>query len=262
VSLTDDQVVEWAGILLDAADRGTETSAVTASVPDLSVDDAYRVQLAQVDARVARGERIVGAKLGLTSRAKQVQMGVDEPIFGWMFDGGGMAPDEPVVVADHIHPRCEPELVFVLGEDLAGPGITAHDVLDATTVVVGGIEVIDSRYEAFSFTLPDVIADNTSACRHLVGTSGIAPRSADLTLLGCVFDVDGVTVSSAAGAALLGDPATCVAMLADHVGRMGRVLEAGWPILAGSLTDAVALQPGRSAIATYSGLGSVALRAA
>jgi 2-oxo-3-hexenedioate decarboxylase len=135
-------------------------------------------------------------------------------------------------------------------------------VLDASSAVVGGIEVIDSRFEAFSFTLPDVIADNTSACRHLVGSTGVSPRSVDLRLLGCVFDVDGVTVSSAAGAALLGDPASCVALLANHVGRLGLVLEAGWPILAGSLTDAVPLVVGRSVVATYAGLGSVALRAA
>jgi len=261
MTLTDSQINKWAATLLAAMDTREETKAITAAVPDLSVDDAYRIQLAAVDLRVARGETIVGAKLGLTSRAKQTQMGVDEPIYGWLFDSGTLSPEEPVVVTDQIHPRCEPELVFVLAEDLAGPGITAHDVLDACRVVAGGIEVIDSRYEAFSFTLPDVVADNTSAARHLVGTKGIAPRSADLGLVGCVFDVDGVTESSAAGAALLGDPAYCVALLANHVGEMGHSLRAGWPILAGSLTDAVPLMPGRSVAANYDGLGTVALRA-
>jgi 2-oxo-3-hexenedioate decarboxylase len=156
-----------------------------------------------------------------------------------------------------IHPRCEPEIVFVLAEDLAGPGVTAGDVLDATGTIVGGIEIIDSRYEAFSFTLPDVIADNTSAARVAIGAEGIAPRDADLTTLGCVFDVDGVITATATGAALLGDPALCVAMLANHLGRHGRKLEAGWIVMAGACTDARPLGPGTTATARYSHLGTV-----
>src|SRR5690606_15391968 len=107
-------------------------------------------------------------------------------------------------------PRVEPEFVFVLGDDLSSPDCTADHVLDATERVVGGIEVIDSRYEAFKFTLPDVIADNTSAARVLIGDVGIAPRDVDLATVGCTFTIDGEVRGNATGAALLGSPAECV----------------------------------------------------
>jgi 2-oxo-3-hexenedioate decarboxylase len=195
----------------------------------------------------------------LTSAAKQEQMGVDEPVYGWV-PASSVLQGEDVPLGELIHPRCEPELVFILAQDLAGPGVTAGDVLDATSQVVGGIEVIDSRYEAFSFTLPDVIADNTSAARVAVGNNGIGPRHADLTTLGCVFEVDGEVTGTATGAALLGDPAACVAMLANHLGRHGQKLEAGWLIMAGAATDARPLSPGTVATARYSHLGSVTVR--
>ena len=145
----------------------------------------------------------------------------------------------------------------MLAEDLSGPGITADDVFDATAQVVGGIEVIDSRFEKFSFTLADVIADNTSAARVVLGSDGIAARDADLRTLGCLFEVDGQVTGTATGAALLGDPAACVAMLANHLGKHGQKLEAGWLVMAGAATDAQPLAAGTTATASYSHLGSV-----
>jgi len=188
-------------------------------------------------------------------------MGVSEPVYGWVLRSS-ILPGPEVPLAELIHPRVEPELVFVMAEDLAGPGVTAGDVLDATAEIVGGIEVIDSRYEAFSFTLPDVIADNTSAARVAVGTDGVEPRAVDLTTLGCVFEVDGRITGTATGAALLDDPAGCVAMLANHLGRHGQRLEAGWVVPAGAPTDARPLGPGTVATARYSHLGSVTVTAA
>ncbi len=249
----------WADYLLAAVDAGTAVQAITKQVDELSIDDAYAIQAALLERMLARGDSLAGAKLGLTSAAKQEQMGVDEPVYGWV-PASSMLHSEDVPLGELIHPRCEPELVFILAQDLAGPGVTAADVLDATDQVVGGIEVIDSRYEAFSFTLPDVIADNTSAARVAIGADGIGPRDADLTTLGCVFEVDGEVTGTATGAALLGDPAACVAMLANHLGRHGQKLEAGWLIMAGAATDARPLSPGIVATARYSHLGSVTVR--
>lgn len=247
---------KWAAYLLDGVDRRSAVQAITKQIDELPLDDAYAIQAALLELQLGRGDTLAGAKLGLTSAAKQEQMGVDEPVYGWVPAStvldDGMAPLDEL-----IHPRCEPELVFRLAEDLAGPGVTGEDVLDATAEVVGGIEVIDSRYEAFSFTLPDVIADNTSAARVVIGDGGIAPREADLTTLGCVFEVDGTITGTATGAALLGDPAECVAMLANHLGRHGQKLEAGWIVMAGAATDARPLQAGTVATARYSHLGSV-----
>ncbi len=249
----------WARYLLDAVDSRQEVMAITKQVDDLSVDDAYAIQAALLELQLGRGDTLAGAKLGLTSAAKQEQMGVTEPVYGWV-PQASVVTDGEVSVGQLIHPRCEPELVFVLADDLAGPGISAGDVMDATEAIVGGIEVIDSRYEAFSFTLPDVIADNTSAARVLIGDAGVAPGEADLLTLGCLFEVDGEITGTATGAALLGDPAACVAMLANHLGKHGQKLAAGWIVMAGAPTDAQPLTANTVASARYSHLGSVTVR--
>lgn len=250
----------WASYLLAGVDERRELQAITKQVDELSIDDAYAIQAALLELQLGRGDTLAGAKLGLTSAAKQEQMGVDEPVYGWVPATSVLAEDGAVALAELIHPRCEPELVFRLSQDLAGPGITAGDVLDATAEVIGGIEIIDSRYEAFSFTLPDVIADNTSAAKVAIGADGIGPREADLTTLGCVFEVDGEVTGTATGAALLGDPAACVAMLANHLGKHGQKLESGWIVMAGAATDAKPLVSGTVATARYSHLGSVTVR--
>jgi len=246
----------WAQYLLAAVDNRQDVKAITKQIDDLPVDDAYAIQAALLELHLGRGDTLAGAKLGLTSSAKQEQMGVDEPVYGWV-PASSVLTDGIAPLGELIHPRCEPELVFILGEDLAGPNVTAEDVLDATSKIVGGIEVIDSRYEAFSFTLPDVIADNTSAARVVIGEEGIAPREADLTTLGCVFEVDGEITGTATGAALLGDPAACVGMLANHLGKHGQKLLAGWLVMAGAATNACPLTDGTTATARYSHLGSV-----
>lgn len=250
----------WASYLLAGVDDRREVQAITKQVDELSIDDAYAIQAALLELQLGRGDTLAGAKLGLTSTAKQEQMGVDEPVYGWVPAASVLDADGAVALDELIHPRCEPELVFRLAQDLAGPGITADDVLDATAEVIGGIEIIDSRYEAFSFTLPDVIADNTSAAKVAIGTDGIGPRDADLTTLGCVFEIDGEVTGTATGAALLGDPAGCVAMLANHLGKHGQKLEAGWIVMAGAATDAKPLVSGTVATARYSHLGPVTVR--
>ena len=164
----------WVAYLLAGIDERRELQAITKQVDELGIDDAYAIQAALLELQLGRGDSLAGAKLGLTSVAKQQQMGVSEPVYGWIPASTVLGADGIVALDELIHPRCEPEFVFVLAEDIAGPGVTADDVLDATDRIVGGIEVIDSRYEAFSFTLPDVIADNTSAAR--VARGGTRPR--------------------------------------------------------------------------------------
>ena len=251
---------QWADELLAAVDERRAIPSISKRT-ELSIEQAYEIQELVLAKRLARGERVVGAKLGLTSRAKQKQMNVSEPVYGWLTSSMALSIEDPIPLDQLIHPRCEPELVFTLGRDLAGPGVTAHDVLDATRFISGGIEIIDSRYQAFSFTLADVIADNTSAARYVVGLGSIAPRAADLALLGCLFEANGALLETAAGAALLGHPAECVAKLANHLGRRGAKLSAGFTILAGALTSATPLAPGGHATATYSQLGQLTVRA-
>ncbi len=254
------EVDRLASLLTRARVDGVETEAITAS-RDLDVDEAYVIQQAVVENLIAAGDRVIGAKLGLTSRAKQEQMGVEEPIFGVLTSSMRVDSGSAFELATLIHPRCEPEIVFMIGDDLTGSDITGPDVLDATKSVHGGIEVIDSRYRAFSFTLPDVIADNTSAAKFVVGEEGAAPRDFDLTVMGCTFLHNSEVSGTATGAALLGDPADCVALLVRHLSATGRGLSAGSVVLAGSLTGAVTAARGDIFTARYGGLGDVEVSA-
>lgn len=250
----------WALYLQRAVDERREVQGIGAQVGELSLADAYTIQDTLIAERMFAGDSLAGAKLGLTSKAKQEQMGVAEPAYGWVPASTVLGADAEVILGELIHPRVEPEFVFVMGEELSSPNCTADQVLDATALVVGGIEVIDSRYEAFKFTLPDVIADNTSAARVLIGESGVAPRDVDLATVECSFSIDGEVRGTATGAALLGSPAECVAMLVRHLAQHDRGLSAGWIVMAGAPLGAEPLAVGTVATATYSHFGAVTAR--
>jgi 2-oxo-3-hexenedioate decarboxylase len=251
----------WVDYLLDAADGRAEVAAISGQTDGLSIEAAYDVQDALVAARVASGDRIVGAKLGVTSKAKQLQMGIDQPAYGWLLGSTQRWSGADIALDELIHPRCEPEIVFHITSDLEGPGVTAADVLAVTAGISGGIEIIDSRYERFEFTLPDVIADNTPAARVVVGSDTVGARDVDLRLVECEFEIDGEIVATATGDALLGNPAECVALLANHLATRGGRIEAGWIVFAGALTDAVPMVAGTRAVARYSGVGTVDVHA-
>ena len=250
----------WARYLQAAVDDRREVVGIGAQIGEMTLDDAYHVQDALLAARFFQGDALAGAKLGLTSKAKQEQMGVREPAYGWVSRSSVLGPEAVVAIGELIHPRVEPEFVFVMGDDLEGDDCTADDVLDRTVSVVGGIEVIDSRFEAFKFTLPDVVADNTSAARVAIGTVGIAPRDVDLREVTCTFTVDGEVTGTATGDALLGSPAECVALLVRHLARSGRGLKAGWVVPAGAPLDARPFGVGTVATASYSHFGDVTVR--
>jgi len=189
------------------ADR-TPISSLSAELPGFDLGAAYEVQ------RLLRREAgpLAGWKLGVTSRAKQAQVGVHEPVRGYLAAEDGLDLGEPLVTARHIQPRAEPEIVFIMGADLAGPAVTSSAVLAATASVAVGLEILDSRYTDYKFTMPDVVADNTSAGRYLVG-SAVPAAGLDLRLLGVVLEHNGEVVATAAGAAALGHPAAAVAWL-------------------------------------------------
>jgi len=250
----------WADYLRAAVDDRREVQGIQSQVHDLSIEDAYHIQDALIAHRLAHGDSLAGAKLGVTSKAKQQQMGIAEPAYGWVPASSVLPARADVRTGELIHPRVEPEFVFLMRADLEGEQCTADDVLDATERVVGGIEVIDSRYEAFKFTLADVIADNTSAARVAVGEVGVAPRDVDLREVTCTFTIDGEVTGEAAGEALLGSPAECVALLVRHLARSGRGLHAGWLVLAGAPVEARPLAVGTTATATYSHFGEVTVR--
>jgi 2-oxo-3-hexenedioate decarboxylase len=250
-----------ASTLREAVTSRTAIERLTAAAPDLDEETAYAAQWRGVRLLADAGETVVGAKLGLTSRAKQQTMGVDVPIYGWLTSGMLLDASGPLPLDRWIHPRIEPELAFVLGAPLEGPASIA-DVLAATRGVCAAMEVIDSRYADFSFTLPDVVADNASAGGYVVGPRLVAPDALeDLRLLGCVLRVDGEVVHTAAGAAVMGHPAAAVAWLAGRLAEAGRTLPAGSIVLSGALTDAVPLRAGGTVCAELEGLGAIEVRA-
>jgi 2-oxo-3-hexenedioate decarboxylase len=233
----------------------------TDEFPDLDLDTAYLAQQAGIDAKLVSGETLVGAKLGLTSKAKQRVMKVNNPLYGFVTSSMLAPYGEPIDLANFIHPRVEPEIAFLLARDVHAPA-TVTSVLDATASVFAAMDVLDSRYENFRFTLPDVVADNASAGAFILGPRAVAPAELDdLHLLGCVLRADGEVVDTAAGAAVLGHPAASVAWLANQLGARGQSLKAGWLIFSGGLTAPIPLTPGIAVTAEIAGLGAIEVHA-
>jgi 2-oxo-3-hexenedioate decarboxylase len=248
-----------ASVLLKAEDSRAARPPVTDEWPGLDLAAAYAVQDETLRRRLARGERLVGIKLGLTSRAKQQRMGIDSPLTAWLTDAMALAVGAPLPRDRLIHPRAEPEIAFVMASRLAGPGVTAATALAAVGSVYGGVEVIDSRYRDFRFTLPDVVADNGSAGCFVTGPVGAVPASLDLGLEACLLELNGQVVDSATGAAVQGHPAEALALAANDLGRRGLAIEPGWIVLTGGMTDAVPVPAGAVLAAHFTHLGSVFL---
>ncbi|GAA1384550.1 fumarylacetoacetate hydrolase family protein [Pseudonocardia kongjuensis] len=260
--MNDQTVAGAAHLLLDAEQRASAVEPITDTWSGLDLDTAYRVQEETLARRIMRRETVTGIKLGLTSRAKQVRMGIDTPLTAWLTDAMAHGAGEPVPTHTLIHPRVEPEIVFVLGERLAGPGVTAARALGAVRSVHAGLEIIDSRFRDFRFRLPDVVADNASSGLVVTGSTGIAPADLDLALEACVLEVDGEIVHTATGAAVQGDPAQALALAANTLGARGIPLEPGWLVFTGGMTDAVPIAPGSHVVATFTTLGTLVLGAA
>ena len=237
-----------------------DTPKITDEHPQMDFDDAYAIQDRILAAKLKGGARVAGYKAGLTSHAKMKQMGVSDPVFGFLVDEFTVADGGEVKVSELIHPKVEPEIAFVTRTELRGPGCNIASVLAASDIVLPGIEVIDSRYRDFKFDLKSVIADNTSAVRFVVGGHAVDARSVDLRTTGIVLEKNGVPVALGAGAAVLGHPAAAVAMLVNHLGRRGNSLPAGSLVLSGGATEAVSVQAGDHVRLRVQGMGSVSLR--
>lgn len=252
-------IKEIARLLHLAETERRAVERITVQYPDLTVDDAYRVQDALAAIKRELGHRVIARKMGLTSRAKMRQMNVEEPIHGLLFDYMAVEDGGVLVYDELIHPRVEAEIAFVLGEDLAGPGVTGAQVLKATKYVLPALEFVDSRYENFKFTLVDVVADNTSSSRFVLGSRLTPPDGLELDLVGVTLRINGEVKGMGAGAAVLGHPANSVAMLANMLSRKGEKLRAGEVVLTGGITEAVSVKPGDYVIAKLDQLGDVSV---
>ena len=255
LSVTDAQDI--ADELIAAEREHKAIGQFSDTYPDFDLDTAYLAQRAFVQSKLDAGERLVGYKLGLTSRNKQQAMGVDSPLYGRVTSGMICGYGEPVRLDRFIHPRVESEIAFLLARDIEPPA-TVISVLATTEIVFGAVDVLDSRYEGFKFTLTDVVADNASAGGFYLGSVTRRPSEVeDLGLIGCVVRVAGEVVMTAAGAAVMGHPAASVAWLANQLAAEGEVLKAGQLVFSGGVTAPVPVVAGGSVTFQFGGLGSI-----
>jgi 2-keto-4-pentenoate hydratase len=233
---------------------------LTDAYPGLTVEDAYAVQRRNIERRVAAGAVVRGRKVGLTSRAMQQLLGVDEPDFGVLVDDMFVEDGAEIDLDALVQPRIEAEIAFVLAHDLAGPGLTTADVLTATAGVLPAMEIADSRIARWRVQLVDSVADNASSARLVVGGRLTPVTAVDLRLVGMMCYRNGVAIDSAAGAATLGNPASCVAWLANKLGGFGFHLRAGDVVLPGALHRMLPVRAGDVFRAEFAHLGAVTVR--
>jgi 2-oxopent-4-enoate/cis-2-oxohex-4-enoate hydratase len=243
--------------------RGRHTVApLTSREPGITIEDGYLISTRIVERRVASGERVIGKKIGVTSKAVQRMLDVHQPDFGFLTDrmrypDGGEMP----IGRELIQPRAEGELAFVLKRDLTGPGVTPADVVAAAECVMPCFEVVDSRIEGWKIRIQDTVADNASSGLFVLGESAAAsPKGFDLETCGMVVEKNGEIVSTGAGAAALGSPLICVAWLANTLGGFGIPLLAGEVILSGSLVPLEPVVPGDVMRLRVAGLGGASVR--
>lgn len=260
MSLTREQIEQLADHVEQAELQAHDITKITDDYPDMTFSDAYDVQWEIRRRKVERGDRIVGMKMGLTSRAKMQQMGVETPIYGFLADYFERPDSGEIEMKDLIHPKVEAEIAFVTKAPLKGPGCHVGNVLAATDFVLPAVEIIDSRYRDFKFDLVSVIADNASSSRFVTGTRARNVRDVDLRNLGLVMEINGKVVELGAGAAVLGHPATSIAMLANMLGERGEEIPAGSVILSGAITAAVAVKAGDAVTLRAQDMGSVSMR--
>jgi len=258
--LTREQIEHISAELIEAERTSKPIVALTERFSGVSYEDAYAIQLKTFDTRVKAGAVIVGKKIGLTSKAMQDQFKIREPDYGMIVDRMVIREGQPIPMSSLILPRLEPEIAFLLKEDLKGPGINAANVIEATEGVLPAFEVIDSRYKDWKITVKDSISDNASAASMILGGKLTPIKDLDLRLVGLVMEKNGAVVSTAAGAAVLGNPAESVAWLANKLTEYGITLKKGEFVMSGSLVQAVTVEAGASLRATFDRLGSVSVR--
>lgn len=247
--------------LYESEQNAAPIEPLTATYPEISIEQAYEVQAAGIEIRLARdGRRIVGKKIGLTSVAMQKLLGVSEPDYGHLLDHMLVMEGVPIPRSELLLPKVEGEIAFVLKSSLKGPGITIADVLRATEGVMASIEIVDSRVRDWKIKLPDTIADNASSARFVLGSRFVPVHKLDLRLVGMVMEKNGEIMSTGAGAAVWGHPAASVAWLANRLSAFDISLVEGEIILSGAVTAAVDAQAGDSFHVAFQDLGTVGVR--
>ncbi|HRX63067.1 MAG TPA: 2-oxopent-4-enoate hydratase [Candidatus Competibacter sp.] len=254
------QIERYGDELYQALVAREVVAPLTDREPDMTIEDAYQIQLRMIQRRLDLGETVIGKKIGVTSKVVMDMLKVNQPDFGHLLSGMVFSEGEPIPANSLIAPRAEAEVAFMLKRDLQGPGVMAADVLRATECVMPCFEIVDSRIQDWKIKIQDTVADNASCGVFVLGGVRADPRRLDLALAGMVLEKNGEVISTATGAAVQGSPVNAVAWLANTLGRLGITLKAGEIILSGSQSPLVPVVAGDSLYCSVGGLGGAAVR--
>ena len=257
--LTPDQRETVVASLLKSHETKVQGERPSAMFPDIAIEDSYAISSMVAERRVAAGARIIGHKIGLTSKAMQASSKIDEPDYGYIFDDLLIANGAKVPFESFCVPRVEPELTFVLKSPLKGPGVGLLDVLRATEYVVPSIEIIDARVTE-PRRIFDTVADNGAAAGLILGGRPVRPDDIDLRWVGAIFHRNSDIEETGIAAGVLGHPALAIAWLANKLAPFGTVLEPGHMMLSGSFTRPVWAAKGDTLLADFGPLGTVSVQ--
>jgi len=248
-----------ADILMAAQKERKQAVQLSVTFPGITIEDAYAISTAVADRKIAAGAKLIGHKVGLTSKAMQRSSMIDEPDFGFILDDQMIADGAKVKHADYCKPRVEVELAFVMGKQLQGPGVGLADVLRATEYIVPAIEIVDARIQD-QRKIFDTVADNGAAAGIALGGRPVGPLDVDLRWVGGIMYRNSEIEETGLAAGVLGHPALGVAWLANKLGSIGTALEPGHLVLAGSFTRVVFAQKGDTLHADFGPLGGIAIQ--
>ncbi|MHB1668411.1 MAG: 2-oxopent-4-enoate hydratase [Thiomonas sp.] len=258
--MTPELMITLGDELYSALNARNTLEPLTDRRPDMTIEDAYRVQQRVVGRRLDAGEAVVGKKIGVTSKAVMDMLGVYQPDFGYLLSGMVYGEGQTIALDTLIQPKAEGEIAFILKKDLIGPGITNAEVLAATECVMPCFEIVDSRIRDWKIKIQDTVADNASCGVFVLGDRAVSPRAVDLSTCGMVLEKNGEVIGTGAGAAALGSPVNAVAWLANTLGRLGIPLKAGEVILSGALAAMAVVKPGDNFRVSIGGIGSCSVR--
>jgi 2-oxopent-4-enoate/cis-2-oxohex-4-enoate hydratase len=250
----------WGDELYEALRERRTVAPLTERAPEITIDDAYHVSRRLLARRLDGGEKLIGKKIGVTSKPVQRMLDVHQPDFGYLtdrmrYEDGAEMP----ISRELIQPRAEGEIAFLLKKRLEGPGVTNEDVIAATECVMPCFEIVDSRVRDWKIRIQDTISDNASSGLFVIGKEARSPIGFDFFTCGMVVEKNGEIISTGAGAAALGSPVICVAWLANTLGRYGIPLEAGEIVLSGSLVPLEPVRAGDAMRVTIGGLGTASV---
>ncbi|MDD2885901.1 MAG: 2-oxopent-4-enoate hydratase [Dechloromonas sp.] len=254
------QITQLGDELYEALSAGKTMSPLTSRGFDITIEDAYHIQQRMLARRIEKGEKVVGKKIGVTSKAVMNMLGVHQPDFGYLLDGMVYNEGQSIEMSRLIQPKAEGEIAFLLKKDLKGPGVTAADVLAATEGVMACFEIVDSRIQDWKIKIQDTVADNASCGVFVLGDQLVDISQVDLALCGMVLEKNGEIVVTGAGAATMGHPVNAMVWLANTLGQLGITLNAGDIVLSGAMGAMVPVAKGDNLRVTIGGIGSCSVR--